>query len=169
MSYSANMVNLYFHFKMNCEVVDSGWIYTTGSGETKTLHHSVTSKMGRKASKMVTHPTPWCLIWFFSSRAYFSISEKVRSKHLQIQWTVSKLQKLCNLCNIFRFLLYPFVFHLIIANTTGKYYLHIENSYKIGTLIVPKTHWPKHTPHRWNGPKMQSRLLRAQLLVRNCE
>ena len=78
-----------------------------------------------------------------------------------MQWTVSKLQKLCNLCNIFRFLLYPFVLHLIIANTTGKYYLHIENSYKFGTLIVPKTHWPKHTPHRWNGPKMQSRLLRA--------
>ena len=61
MSYSTNMVYLYFHFKMNCEVVDSGWIYTTGSGKTKTLHHSVTSKMGRKASKMVTH-TPNTLV-----------------------------------------------------------------------------------------------------------
>ena len=42
-------------------------ISTTLSGATKALHHSVTSKMRRKASKMVTHPTPWGLIWFYSS------------------------------------------------------------------------------------------------------
>ena len=76
MSYSTNMVYLYFHFKMNCEVVDSGWIYTTGSGETKTLHHSVTSKMGRKASKMVTHTQHLGVLSDSSHPAHTSASPK---------------------------------------------------------------------------------------------
>ena len=80
--------------KRACEVVDSLRISTTLSSKTKALHHSVTSKMGRKASKMVTHPTPWCLIWFYSSPRILQNlwkGQKQISSSAQMQQTLSAL------------------------------------------------------------------------------
>ena len=74
--------------------MDSQRISTTLSGATKALHHSVTSKMGRKASKMVTRPTPWCLIWFYSSLRIFQNlwkGQKQISSSAQMQPTLLAL------------------------------------------------------------------------------